>query len=254
VIAISLQSGSCGNCLYVETNGVKLLFDAGISSIEAARRLADYGRDIRDVNGLIISHDHADHVRHAGVYHRRFGLPVFITPRTLSRAAQCHRLGKLNDVHYFMSGGSIRFGNVSVRTIPCPHDSVDSSAFVVSHNGKSLGIFTDIGHVFQDLLHLVASLDAVFIESNYDDEMLEKGPYHALLKKRIRGPEGHLSNRESAVLLQAGKRLQWACLAHLSENNNSPGKALQTHRQFVENDLTLYTASRSKPTGILSVQ
>jgi phosphoribosyl 1,2-cyclic phosphodiesterase len=253
VRAISLQSGSNGNCIYVETNGVKLLFDAGISSIEAAHRLAAYDRDIRDVNALIISHDHADHVRHAGVYQRRYGLPLYITPKTLHRALARHRLGKLNDVNYFLAGGKLQFGTVSVQTIPSPHDGVDGAVFIVSSDKKFLGIFTDLGHVFNELLSVISSLDAVFIESNYDPEMLVQGPYPAFLKQRIQGPEGHLSNREAAELLQAGTRLQWACLAHLSENNNSLPIALQTHREIVDENLALFTASRYMPTGILNI-
>jgi phosphoribosyl 1,2-cyclic phosphodiesterase len=101
---------------------------------------------------------------------------------------------------------------------------------------------TDLGHVFKDLVHLVASLDAVFLESNYDPEMLADGPYPAYLKQRIKGPHGHISNREAAeVLLRATEenRLQWACLAHLSEQNNHPDVALRTHREVMAEKLTL---------------
>ncbi len=253
MIAISLQSGSSGNCIYIETNGIKLLFDAGISGTEASHRLSAYGRDIRDVDALIISHDHADHVRHAGVYQRKYGLPVYITPGTFDRAAARHRLGLLNDINYFQAGEKLQFNSVSVQTIPSPHDGVDGSIFVVCSNRKSLGIFTDLGHVFQELLSILPSLDAVFIESNYDPDMLAQGPYPEFLKHRIQGPEGHLSNREAAELLQTGRRLQWACLAHLSKNNNNPLTALQTHRKFVDKNLMLYTASRYTSTGIFSI-
>ncbi len=255
MIVISLQSGSNGNCVYIETEGVRMLFDAGISSIEAARRLAAYGRDIRDVDALIISHDHADHVRYAGVYQRRFSIPIFITQKTLESVSVRHRLGRLNNVNYFLTGEELRFGKgkVSVQTIPSPHDAVDGAAFVVSSNKKRLGILTDLGHVFQELFPVIESLNAVFIESNYDPEMLTKGPYPAFLKQRITGPKGHLSNIEAAELLQAGRRLKWACLAHLSKNNNNPETALKTHREILGENLTLYVANRYSATGILSV-
>jgi phosphoribosyl 1,2-cyclic phosphodiesterase len=253
VIAISLQSGSNGNCIYVETSGVRLLFDAGISSIRARQRLEAFDRDIREVDALIISHDHADHVRHAGVYQRKYGLPVYITPRTLERAVKKQNLGRLKDVRYFMSGEEICFGDVTVKTIPCPHDGVDGSIFVVLSGGKRLGIWTDLGHVFEELYSVVPSLDAVFIESNYDPCMLVNGMYPSFLKQRIQGPQGHISNMEAAELLLAGSRLRWACLAHISNNNNTPQTALKTHRDIVGEDLTLYTASRYTPTGILTV-
>jgi phosphoribosyl 1,2-cyclic phosphodiesterase len=253
VIAISLQSGSSGNCIYVETENRKLLFDAGISSIQAARRLEAHGRDIKDVDALIISHDHSDHVRHAGVYQRRFGLPLYITPRTLESASKRHGLGKLDNISLFSAGEELRFDGVSVETVPSPHDGVDGVLFVVSSGNKRLGIFTDLGHASQDLFDTMPSLDAVFIESNYDPDMLSSGHYPAFLKHRIRGPRGHLSNREAAELLLAGEQLQWACLSHLSHNNNNPDIALKTHREIVSEDLTLYTASRYEATGIFKI-
>ena len=250
---ISLQSGSNGNCLYVETNGTRLLFDAGISASLAAERLASHGRDIKDVDALIISHDHGDHVRHAGVYHRKFDLPVYITPGTLDRALSRHNIGKGSNIMHFSAGEEIKINGLSIQTIPSPHDCLEGSVFVISSNGKRLGIITDIGHVFNDLHSIISSLDAVFIESNYDTEMLIQGSYPTHLKKRIQGPEGHLSNRESAELLLAGVRLKWACLAHISKNNNSPSTALRTHREVLGNDLTLYVASRKGTSEILVI-
>lgn len=253
VISISLQSGSNGNCIYVETCGIKLLFDAGISGTQAEKRLASFGRDIRAVDALIISHDHADHVRHAGAYQRKYGMPVYITPKTLDVSLKRHKLGRLDSVKYFKPGEAINFNKVSVQTIPCPHDGVDGAVFVISSNDKRLGIMTDLGHVFEALHAVIPTLDGVFIESNYDPVMLANGSYPAFLKQRIRGPEGHLSNKEAAELLLTGERLKWACLAHLSNNNNQPEAALQTHRKIIGDNLALYTASRYDSTGILNL-
>lgn len=253
VIAISLQSGSNGNCIYVETEGVKLLFDAGISGIEASRRLESCGRDIRNVDALIISHDHSDHVRYAGVYQRKFGLPVFITSKTLERSAERHNLGKLHNINYFKTGEVIQCGNTLIQSIPSPHDGIDGAVFVISSRGKRLGILTDLGHAFKELYSVMESLDAVFIESNYDPQMLARGPYPAFLKKRIQGPHGHISNAEAAELLQTGSRLKWACLAHLSVNNNDPAIALKTHRGILGESLPLHTASRYSASGLFRV-
>jgi len=253
MIAISLQSGSNGNCIYVEANGVSLLFDAGICGIKAEQRLGSYGRDIRKVDALIISHDHADHISYAGVYQRKYSLPIYITPKTLHSAASENRLGRLSNVNYFLAGEKIKFGNVSVQTVPTPHDAADGSAFVIIAGGKKLGILTDLGHVFEELVPVVASLEAVFIESNYDAGMLASGPYPGFLKRRIQGPKGHISNRESAELLRAGSNLKWACLAHLSETNNNPELALRTHTEIVGRELTFYTASRHTASEIFTV-
>ncbi len=256
MIAISLQSGSSGNCIYIEAGGVKLLIDAGITGVQAQARLAAHGRDIREVDAVIISHDHGDHIRHAGVFQRKFGIPIYVTPATLAAAASRCNLGKLSDVRSFRSCDRIKIGAVTVYAIPTPHDGVDGSVFVVEAGKKRLGVLTDLGHVFKDLVHIVASLDAVFLESNYDPAMLAAGPYPAYLKQRIKGPKGHLSNIEAAELLcraAGARRLQWACLAHLSEENNHPEVALKTHREVTSGDITLYVADRYQATDILTV-
>jgi len=255
ITAIALQSGSNGNCIYVEACGVRLLFDAGINGRQAEARLAAHGRDIRKVDALIISHDHGDHIRYAGVYQRKFGLPLYVTQKTYDVAVKRHPLGKLKDVRFFRSDGVIRFGGASVEAISTPHDASDGAAFVVSSERKRLGIMTDLGHIFEGLTEVVSSLDAVFLESNYDPDMLEAGLYPAFLKKRIKGPEGHLSNIEAADLLKAasGRRLQWACLSHLSEQNNSAALALRTHQDILPRGLVLHVADRYSSTPPLLV-
>jgi len=246
--AIALQSGSNGNCVYVEAGKVRLLLDAGISGKRAADRMAEFGRDIRDVDAVLISHDHADHIRCAGIYQRKFGLPVYVTAATLAAAQGRYSLGKMDDVRHFAAGETLAFEDVSVETLSTPHDGVDGVAFIVDDGHNRLGVLTDLGHVFGDLGDAVASLDAVLLESNYDAEMLRTGSYPAFLKQRIRGPGGHISNTEAAELLAdvAGEKLRWACLAHLSQENNRPDLALQTHYDIVGDRFALYAASRHK--------
>jgi phosphoribosyl 1,2-cyclic phosphodiesterase len=252
---ISLQSGSNGNCIYVEAGSVRLLFDAGISGRQAQLRLSAHDRDITQTDALLISHDHGDHTRSLGIFQRKFGLPVYVTSDTLWAAEAGRNLGPLTDIRRFQAGSLIRFGQVTVQTIPTPHDGVDGVAFVVDDGTRRIGILTDLGHVFDGLRVLVGSLDAVLIESNYDPRMLADGPYPEFLKRRIRGPGGHLSNAESANLLRsaANGRLKWACLAHLSEQNNTPELARHTHRQIVGAHLRLYVASRYEASDVLEV-
>jgi phosphoribosyl 1,2-cyclic phosphodiesterase len=244
MIAISLQSGSNGNCYYVETNGTKLLFDAGITASMAAKRLAEHGYDIKEVDALIISHDHGDHARHTGVYSRKYKMPVYITQRTYEVAAKRHGIGKMNEISHFRIGDVISLNGVSIETFPSSHDTADGALFVISSNGKRLGIWTDLGQPSDELYPLIATLDGIFIESNYDPLMLDNGPYPEFLKKRIKGPEGHLSNMDCAGLLKAGTKLQWACLAHISNNNNSPETALETNRRIAGESIPIYTANR----------
>lgn len=243
MLAISLQSGSSGNCYYVESAGVRLLLDAGINGADAERRLSAHGREIRKADALIISHDHSDHAAFAGVYQRKYGLPIYITRKTFEAASP--HLGRIRSVKFFRSGETLDFGPVQVYTLPTPHDGADGSVFVVSSGGKRFGLLTDLGHAFAGLGELVCTLNGVFLESNYDPGMLGRGPYPEFLKKRIAGPGGHISNSESARLLaRFGSNLKWACLAHLSENNNTPRLALSTHRAIVNPKLPLHPLSR----------
>ncbi len=251
---IALQSGSNGNCIYVEAAGKRLLFDAGISGKRAEARLASRGGDIRTVDALLVSHDHTDHVSCAGVFHRKFDLPVYMTPPTYRAASSSRALGKFQDLRHFAAGDTLRFGQVSVETIATPHDAADGVAFVVDDGCHRLGILTDLGHLYDDLFDVVASLDAVVLESNYDPVMLECGSYPAFLKRRIQGRHGHLSNEESAELLnRAGRKLGWACLAHLSAENNDPARALGVHRAVMGERFQLHHASRAGASELLTV-
>jgi phosphoribosyl 1,2-cyclic phosphodiesterase len=173
---ISLQSGSNGNCIYVEAGGVKLLFDAGISGSLVEERLALHGRDASAVDAVLISHDHIDHSRSMGILNRMFGLPIYATAKT-HRAAKRWALGQISDLRHFAAGEAMRFGKVTVETIPTPHDAEDGVVLVVDDAQHRLGILTDLGHVFNGLDDVIASLDAVLLESNYDPDMLVVRPY-----------------------------------------------------------------------------
>ena len=199
---VALQSGSNGNCIYVEADGVRLLFDAGISGRQAELRLAAHGRDIRDVDALVVSHEHRDHARGMGIYQRKYGMPVHVTRKTLAVSRSRHDLGEFSDLRHYTAGAVLRFGAVTVETVPTPHDGVDGVAFVVDDGRHRLGILTDLGHVFDGLKAVIASLDAVLVESNYDTTMLDEGFYPEPLKRRIRGAGGHLSNVEAAELVR----------------------------------------------------
>ncbi|MFW6132914.1 MAG: MBL fold metallo-hydrolase [Planctomycetota bacterium] len=254
---IALQSGSNGNAIYVEVAGTRLLFDAGISGKQAELRLAAHGRDIRDVDALLISHDHRDHARCAGIYQRKFSLPMWVTGPTLAAAERCHRLGRLGAVHRFAAGEAVHLGRdgaVRVETVPTPHDGVDGVGFVIDDGTVRLGVLTDLGHAFDGLYEVVETLDAVVVESNYDPDMLRTGSYPYALKRRIRGTGGHLSNEESAELLAAaGRKLRWACIAHLSEDNNAPEVALDVHRAAAGGRYAVAHAGRYAATGVMAV-
>ena len=253
MITFSLQSGSNGNSIFVEAGGVRLLFDAGISGKCAAERMAERGRDIREVDAVLISHDHSDHASRAGVFNRKFGMPVFASPLTWRTILASQ--GRIAGLRCFSPGEPLEFGRVVVHTLPTPHDAVQPAAFVVEAEGRRLGILTDLGHPFPGLQNWIESLDAAYLESNYDPEMLETGPYPYPLKERIRGGSGHLSNEQAAELVaRCGRRKpRWIALAHLSDENNLPDLALRTHRAAVGRSFPLHVAGRHAVSEALEV-
>lgn len=251
---ISLQSGSNGNSIYVETADARLLFDAGISGRAAQERLAQHGRDIADVDGVLISHDHADHSRSLGIFHRKFRLPIHITAKTLD-AARSHNIGRIDAAHHFRVSEPLWFGRTKIETYATPHDAAEGVAFVIDDGSRRLGVLTDLGHIFSELQDLIASLDAVILESNYDPKMLANGPYPWHTQQRIKGPAGHLSNQEAATLLAqcADRRLQWACLGHLSGDNNTPKLAVTACRRATKDRFPVAIASRYEASDVLEV-
>ena len=252
---ISLNSGSNGNCTYVQAGNMRLLIDAGISGSKAETRLAAHGHSIRDIDALLITHDHRDHAGCMGVYNRKFGLPVHVTDKTLNMARSHYRVGPIADIRLYRAGETIQLDGLVVETYPTPHDCADGVVFVLDDGEHRLGVLTDLGHLFDGLARIVTSLDAVLLESNYDPNMLTRGFYPESLKRRIRGPEGHISNDEAAQLLHdaASPHLQWACLAHLSEHNNSPGIALETHQRILNNRFPIHIAPRHETTCTLEI-
>ena len=211
--------------------------------------------DIDTVDAVVISHDHADHVRCAGVYQRQLHVPLYVTQPTLAAAARRGILGPLDDVRHFSAGRKLTFDGLAVETIPTPHDGQDGVVFVVDDGRRRLGILTDLGHAFDGLAETIASLDALLLESNHDVGLLENGPYPWFLKERISGPGGHISNDDAAGLLAeaAGRKLKWICLAHLSEQNNEPDLAEETHRDLLGSKIPIHVAGRYEATEVLKV-
>jgi len=255
VICLSLNSGSNGNCVYVEAGGARILFDAGISGKRAAERLAAFGRDVRGIDAVVISHDHADHICCAGILARKFKLPVYMTRRTYA-AGKRYGLGRIDKLHFFQAGRAIRLADAVVHTYPTPHDAAAPSVFAVAAEGRRFGILTDLGHVFAGLGRLLGGLDAAFLESNYDPQRLARGPYPTWLKARIAGPGGHLSNVEAAELVRssANGNLQWVALSHLSEVNNTPELALDTCRAIAGAERVVHVNPRYGPGELLRIE
>lgn len=251
---ITLQSGSSGNCVFVRSRDTCVLFDSGISGSKAESRLAEFGYDIRDCQALVISHEHYDHISGVGAFHRKFGLPIYANQRTWNATRAKPSTGHIGCPNHFVSGQPFQIGSLRIEPLRTPHDAIESVCFVIEDVdcGQRFGLLTDLGHAFSGLQEVLDGLDAVLIESNYDDELLLNGPYAQQLKNRIAGKRGHLSNADAAHLLAStlSSQLQWICLGHLSAQNNSPELALATHRERHGDRFPIYCADRDGATQL----
>ena len=221
-----LASGSKGNAIYVADATTAVLIDAGLSGVEIERRLKSRGLAPEGLNAVLVTHEHDDHIRGVGVLSRRYQLPVYISVPTL-KAASSH-LGRLHETRPFQCGRGFQIDALHFRPFAISHDAEDPAGFSVSRNGTKLGIATDLGIATALVKENLKGCDALILEANHDPIMLENGPYPWPLKQRIKGRSGHLANSDSRQLLSAVKhdRLRHVILAHLSEKNNSPEKAL----------------------------
>lgn len=222
----ALGSGSSGNSLLVECGSTRILVDCGFSLRETERRLGRLSRRAEELSGILVTHEHSDHV--AGVFRlaRKFNLPVWLTGGTLQAcAAAAENVDcRLIDSH---SGWSI--GELQVTPYPVPHDAREPVQFVFSDGEYRLGLLTDAGEITPHMRSLLSGCDALILECNHDAGMLAASSYPPALKRRIAGRFGHLENQVAAELLLAidTSRLQHLVAAHLSERNNSPAHVIQ---------------------------
>lgn len=216
----SLNSGSNGNCYYVGTNQDAVLIDAGISCRETEIRMKRLGLSLKNVKGIFVTHEHFDHVKGISVLSKKYQIPVYITNPTLQQSRlriKPHLIARLKAYE------PISLGGLTITAFPKLHDAVDPLSMIVEDGINKVGVFTDIGFSCDHVIKHFAQCHAAFLESNYDEHMLEVGPYPIPLKNRIRGGKGHISNREAANLfkLHRPEFMSHLILSHLSEHNNS---------------------------------
>lgn len=215
-----LASGSAGNATLIESDGTRILVDAGIGSRTVARKLRDTGAEGLP-QAIVVTHAHADHVSHCARLARGLRVPVHATEAASRGAA----LG--GNVHKMASRGDFAIGAIRISTLPVPHD-VAQVALVFDDGRRRVALATDLGEVTAALFDHVAHCDALLLESNHDGAMLESGPYPETLKSRIASRHGHLSNAQACELLRrVGRSVRHVVLMHLSETNNHPELARQ---------------------------
>jgi len=228
-----LASGSKGNSLFLETDSCRLLIDAGLSGRETIARLASIGVDAGTLDGILITHEHTDHVRGAGALARRLKLPVLGSSRTLQAAS--HVIGRAEFIE-FDAGSPFVFKGISIDPFPITHDACDPVGFRVEGEEGCIGFATDLGIATRLTQEKLRGCRALVLEFNHDEQMLQDGPYPWHLKQRIRSRHGHLSNTEGACLLEEllHPGLQGVFLSHLSEVNNDPVLAMASARTLLD--------------------
>ena len=247
----SLNSGSNGNCYYVGNKEEAILVDAGISCKEIEKRMARLGLSMSKLKALFISHEHTDHVRGICTLVKKYNLPVYITTPTL---LNCSFTIEKHLVRSFSHGEAIAVGALEITGFKKCHDAVDPYSFIVSGNGIKVGVFTDLGVCCPNLIDHFKQCHAAFLEANYDEEMLDKGGYPYHLKRRIKGGNGHLSNKQALELFIKHRPpfMTHLLLAHLSKNNNCPNVVSQLFNKQA-NGVNIVVASRYEETPLYCI-
>jgi phosphoribosyl 1,2-cyclic phosphodiesterase len=248
----SLNSGSNGNCYYVGNAAEGILVDAGISCRETERRLKRLELSIKKIKAIFITHEHADHINGLPKIVKKHYLPVYMTASTQSNL----RGGwKTFPIKTFQPGEPVEIGNLKITAVPKFHDAVDPHSFIVSHDDVNVGVFTDTGRLCKDLIKSFQLCHAAFLESNYDEVMLETGTYPQHLKDRIRKGYGHLSNKEALQLFLTHRPpfMSHLILSHLSANNNKP-EIVEELFSGVAGNTEIVIASRKKETQLYHIK
>jgi phosphoribosyl 1,2-cyclic phosphodiesterase len=248
----SLNSGSNGNCYYVGNSEEAILIDAGISCKETEVRMKRLGLSFNKLRAIFISHEHADHINGVATLSKKYQLPVYITPETKRNG----RVSVKDHLSFsFKAYEPVAIGSLTVLPFPKEHDAADPHSFVISHNHVNVGVFTDIGVVCDRVIAQFKKCHAVILESNYDEDMLERGRYTQFLKERIRGGKGHISNAQALELFLAHRPefMSHLFLGHLSAENNSQ-KIVKKIFSEVAGETEVIVASRNKETSLYHIR
>jgi phosphoribosyl 1,2-cyclic phosphodiesterase len=256
----SLSSGSSGNCYYIGNEFHGILIDAGISASLIRRFLKDIGISMQSIMGVLITHNHSDHIRGLEVLSRKNSLPAFTTNKIWESILTPERKISSDCIREIPLQQKFHLAGFDIEAFPVSHDAPETIGFHICTEDKKITIATDLGHICETSAPYIREANLLVIESNYDEEMLVNGRYPYYLKKRIQSDHGHLGNHQTSAFLAdiINDELSHICLAHLSINNNTPEKALQTlHQTFSERGINLNALqsisvlNRSIPTEII---
>ncbi|NQX02069.1 MBL fold metallo-hydrolase [bacterium] len=248
-----LGSGSGGNAAVIECGGLRLMIDAGLSAKQLSLRLRLVGIDPASLDGILLTHEHGDHVRGLKIFLKQFPTPVFTTAATARVVREAGIEG--GTWKFFEAGQVFAIGGVAVETLAIQHDAVDPVGFVVGHDSRRFGFLSDAGFVTRSMTERLRGLDGLFVEANYDEDLLEadtKRPWS--IKQRISSRHGHLSNRQVTELIRdiAHPALGRVVLGHLSSDCNTPAMILEQLRECLaelgHGHVGLHCACQHEPT------
>lgn len=235
----SIASGSSGNCIYVGSESTHILIDTGIAGKRIEEGLNALGLTSQDIDAVLVTHEHSDHVGGLGIFSRKSGADIYLTSGTNKGMYQKVNLGdmsnsKINIVNY---GCDYDIGDLQIHVTEVSHDALEPCAYTVSQNGKRAGVITDLGTYDEEIIRAYSDLDVLLIESNHDERMLRAGRYPYKVQNRILSDRGHLSNTAGGRLLDAviSERIKHVFLGHLSKDNNFPELARQTVITEIDN-------------------
>ncbi|MFQ9515499.1 MAG: MBL fold metallo-hydrolase [Eubacterium sp.] len=259
----SISSGSKGNCILVENKGTSLLVDAGISKKRIEEGLDSFGKSPENIDGIVITHEHSDHIKGLGVLLRKYEIPVYGTEKTIEYILNSKSLGEMNSDLFNVIKPEHDFFIKDIELMPLSisHDAVDPVCYRFMDGKNSCAVVTDLGEYNDRLIGYLQGLNAILAESNHDVGMLQTGPYPYQLKQRIWGSRGHLSNESCGRLINdiISDKLSHIILGHLSQENNYPELAYQAVRNeinfadhdFCSDDLDIKVASRVGPSCLI---
>lgn len=263
---ISFGSGSSGNCYYLSTGSDGLLIDAGVGIRTLKKHLAEKNIHIKDdVHNILVTHDHADHIKSVGYLSTEFSLPVHAVRevhRGIDRNYCVHKKVPVAQARVLAPGVQVKVGEFLVTPFTVPHDSSDNVGYRIEAQGIVFCLMTDVGHVTEEMQQYIGESNYLVLEANYDVDMLRTGNYPQHLKERISSPTGHLSNRDCGETLAnyATSELRHVWLCHLSEENNHPVLAQKTVEQVLRSfgiiagkDFLLDVLKRRQPSEVFEL-